>query len=153
MTEREKLRIDIKKQLNSYRDLKAEHQQLLQELERLEALIASPSGPNMDGMPRSPGVSDPVQNLAIKLLTLKERYQAQSEKLTTAQVNIENMIEGLEPTERLLARYRYIDGLQWGTVCNMIHYSWRQTHRIHGQMINKIVTAELEKETMEGKDE
>jgi hypothetical protein len=146
MTERDQIRADIKRQLNSYRDLRAEHQQLLQELERLEALIASPSGPNMDGMPRSPGVSDPVQSLAIKLLTLKERYQAQIEKLASAQIKIENMIEGLEPTERLLARYRYIDGLKWETVCDMIHYSWRQTHRLHGQMINKLVTAEIEKE-------
>lgn len=145
MTEREKLRADIKKQLNSYRDLRAEHQQLLEELKHLEALMASPAGPNTDGMPRRPGVSDPVQNMAIKLVTLKERYQAQLDDLVRALLVIEGMIEGLEPIERMLARARYIDGLEWVDVCERICYEWAQTHRIHGRLLNKLVDAELEK--------
>lgn len=145
MTEREQVRIDIKRLLNSYRDLSAEHRQLSDELERLEVLMRSPSSPNMDGMPRSPGVSNPVESMTTKHIELEQRYQEQLEKLVARQVEIEDMIEGLEPTERRLARFRYIDGLTWETVCEKICYSWMQTHRIHGRMLDKLVDAELKK--------
>lgn len=146
MNEREQIRTEIKQRLNSYRDLRAEHRQLLEEIRQLEELMASPSSPNMDGMPRSgSGPSNPVEKLAVKHLTLLDRYKAQVADLVAAQAVIEETIEGLEPTERMLARYRYINGLTWEEVCEYISYSWMQTHRIHGRMLNKLVEAEIEK--------
>lgn len=145
MTEREELRQDIKRQLNSYRELEAERRQLVEELDRLEVLMSSPSGSNWDGMPHSPGVSNPVERMAIKHITLVERYEAQLRRLVAAQEVIENLIDGLEPTERRLARSRYIDGLHWEDVCDVLNYSWRQTHRIHGRLLDKLVDAELAK--------
>lgn len=148
MTDTELIRISIKKQLNSYRDLSAEHRQLVEELERLEALMGSPSCPNRDGMPRgASGPSNPVESKAFKHMELEQRYRAQLEKLAAAQAAIEDLIEGLEPTERRLARFRYIDELAWEAVCEKMSYSWRQTHRIHGRMLNRLVAAELEKRT------
>ena len=145
MTDREQIRAEIKRQLNSYKDLRAEHQQLLDELRQLEIAMSAPPGPNWDGMPRSPGTSNPVERMAIKHITLEQRYEAQLERLAAAQILIEDMIEGLEPTERRLARFRYIDGLTWDAVCDKMNYSWRQTHRIHGRMLDKLVAAELER--------
>ena len=145
MTEREQLRADIKKRLNSYRSLAAEHAQILAELRRLEQSMDSPSGSNLDGMPRSPGVSNPVERMVIKLVTLQDRYKAQLAELASAQEEIEDMIQSLEPSERMLARFRYIDGLAWEEVCYKVNYSWRQTHRIHGRIIDKLVDAELER--------
>lgn len=145
MTEIEQLRADIKKRLNSYLDLKAEHRQIEEELREVEALLGAPSSPNMDGMPRGSGVSRPTENKADVHLALLDRYKAQLDKLAAAQVDIENLIESLEPTHRRLARYRYIDGMTWEGVCCMMSYSWRQTHRIHGQMLDKLVADEIEK--------
>ncbi len=145
MTEREELRLDIKRQLNSYRELDAERRQLAEELDRLEILMSAPSSPNWDGMPRSPGTSNPVERMAIKHVTLVDRYNAKLDELVAAQEVIENLIEGLEPTERRLARFRYIDGMRWETVCDMMCYSWRQTHRIHGALLDKLVDAEMAK--------
>lgn len=143
MTDREQVRIDIKRELNSYRDLSAEHSQLEEELRRLEAAMYSPGGPNMDGMPRGSGTSNPVERPSIKHLTLLEKYRMQLDELDGAQLKIEEMIEGLDCTERRLARFRYIDGLTWEAVCDRMCYSWRQTHRIHGRMLDKLVDAEL----------
>lgn len=145
MTDREQIKAEIKRKLYSYQDLRAEHHQLLDELRQLEALMASPSGPNLDGMPRASGTSNPVERKAIKHIELEKRYQAQLEELAAAQVEIENTIEGLEPTERRLARFRYIDGLTWEKVCDKMNYSWRQTHRVHGRMLDKLVAAEIER--------
>lgn len=144
-TEREQARLDIKKRLGSYRGLTAECQQLRNELERLEALMSSPGGPSMDGMPKAPGVANPVERMVIKHITLQEQYKTQIAKIVEQQTAIESLIETLDPTERCLARFRYIDGLNWDTVCEMMNYSWRQTHRIHGRMLDKLVDVELKK--------
>lgn len=145
MTEREQIRESIKGSLNSYRDLQAEHRQLQDELRRLELLMDSPSGPNLDGMPKSPGSGNPVERMVVKHLTLLDTYKAQIAKIVEEQSRIEALIEMLDPTERRLARFRYIDGLNWDTVCERMCYSWRQTHRIHGRMLDKLVDVELKK--------
>lgn len=145
MTEREQLRLDIKKTLNRYRDLQAELLQLQDELQQLEALMDSPSGSNWDGMPKSPGVGNPVERMALKHITLQDRYKAQIARMVEQQTAIEDLIETLEPTERRLARFRYIDGMAWETVCIKMSYSWRQTHRIHGRMLDKLVDEELKR--------
>ena len=145
MTEREQTRLDIKKKLNSYRGLTAECQQILDELERLEVVMSSPAGPNLSGMPRSPGVVNPVERMVAKKFELQDRYAGRLATLADAQKAIEDMIESLEPVERLLARYRYIDGLTWENVCDKLCYSWKQTHRIHGRMLDKLTAAEIER--------
>lgn len=146
MTEREQLRHDIKRQLNSYREIEAERRQLLDELDRMEVLMSSPNGSNWDGMPHGAGtVSNPVERMVTKHVTLEQRYLIKLAELVEAQVVIENLVEGLGPTERCLARFRYIDGLRWETVCDRMNYSWKQIHRIHGRMLDKLVDAELEK--------
>lgn len=144
MTDREQIRIDLKRQLNSYRDLLAERAHLEEELQRLDAL--SVSGPNLDGMPRGgSGPSNPTESIALKRLALVNRYNEQIAKIVEQHTAIEDLIEGLEPTERRLARLRYIDGLTWEEVCYHINYSWMQTHRIHGRILDKLVEAELKK--------
>ena len=100
--------------------------------------MSSPSGPNLDGMPRSPGFGNPVERMVTKHIDLEERYIAQIDDLVKRQTEIEKMIESLEPTERRLARFRYIDGLTWETVCDKMCYSWKQTHRIHSRMLDKL---------------
>jgi DNA-directed RNA polymerase specialized sigma24 family protein len=142
MTDRDEIKAEIKKQLNSYRDLRAEHQELLDELQQMDTLIA---GPNLDGMPRSPGVSNPTERAALNHMALVKKCEAKLEALTAALEKIEDMIEGLEPVERRLVRLHYVEGRTWERVCEKINYSWRQTHRIHGRVLEKLVAAEMEK--------
>lgn len=144
MTEFEIKRLAIKQQLNSYTNLRAEYLQIKEELQRVEAQIHSPSAPNMSGMPPSHNGGSPVERVAIKHLTLMERYSTQLAKLAEAQLTIETLIETLDPTERRLARFRYIDGLPWESVCTMLNYSWRQTHRIHGKMLDKLTKVAMQ---------
>lgn len=150
MTERERIREIVKRRLNSYRDLQAEHLQLREELRRLEMLMDSPGGSNLDGMPKAPGAGNPIERMVVKHLTLLDTYKEQIARLVEEQSRIEALIETLDPTERRLARFRYIDGLNWDTVCERMCYSWRQTHRIHGRMLDKLVDAELKKREAPG---
>lgn len=132
-------REELKKQLHSYRDLKAEAEQIALEIQKIEAFMTSPRGAGSDGMPRGSSSGDPLLGVVSQHLVLKERYKNQVDKLAAAQSRIEDMIECLEPMERRLMRHRYIEGLSWEDVCVAIGYSWRQTHRLHGGALNKLL--------------
>ena len=130
---------ELKKQLHSYRDLKAEHKQIAMELEQVEAFMAGPKGTTWDGMPRGSGGGDPILSVVTKHIALQERYQAKLAELAEAQAHIEELIDSLAPMERKLFRHRYIEGLSWEEVCVAIGYSWRQTHNIHSAGLDKIL--------------
>lgn len=137
---------ELKKQLHSYRALKAEQRQITLELEKVETFMTAPRGTKWDAMPRGSSGGDPMLGVVTHHLALKERYQTKLAELAEAQNRIEELIESLEPMERKLFRHRYIEGLAWEEVCVAIGYSWRQTHNIHGDALDKLVDAELEKE-------
>ena len=141
MTEKER-KDRLKQELHRYRDLEAERKQLALELEKIEDFMAGPKGTNWDGMPRSPGVSDPVLSVVSQHLALQERYQKKVEELAAAQAYIEDRIERLEPKARKLMRHRYIEGLSWEEVCVAMCYSWRQTHNIHAQALDAMLAME-----------
>ena len=130
---------ELKKQLNSYRDIKAEREQLLGEIERLESVMYSPKSPNMDGMPRGAGGGDPILRAVSRHTALIDLYQVKCAQLLEAQTAIEKLIEQLPIRERRLFRCRYIDGMTWEDVCETIGYSWRQTHKIHSRALDKLV--------------
>lgn len=137
---------ELKKQLHRYRDLEAERQQIALELKRVEDFMDGPRGANLDGMPKAPGIGDPVLGVVSQHLALQERYRLQLEKLAAAQSAIEDVIESLEPIARKLMRHRYIEGLTWEEVCVAIGYSWRQTHNIHAKALDTLLAAEMEKD-------
>lgn len=131
---------EIKKLLHSYTDMKREHAQILDALDRLEAAMSAPRATNMDGMPRGgSGPSDPTGDLAAQHLALMEKYRAQLRYLTRAQSSIELLIEPLDSRARTLMRHRYIEGMRWEEVCVAIGYSWRQTHNIHSQALDRLL--------------
>lgn len=53
--------------------------------------------------------------------------------------NIENIINGLPEREKLLMRLRYIEGLKWETICYKMDLKWRQIHRLHSNILNKLM--------------
>lgn len=143
MTETERIKSSIKKRLNSYNDLARERRQIENQLAVIEARL-TPGGQVLDGMPRAPGGGADLSGIVAERLDLEERYRANLRDLIHALESIEDTIAGLEPVERMLARFRYIEGHTWEEVCVDMSYSWRQVHRIHAQILNKLTAAELE---------
>lgn len=131
---------ELKKLLHSYTDMKKEREQVAEMLDRLEAELDGPRSPNMDGMPRGgSGPGDPTGELATQHLALMEKYRAQQRYLDRAQLAIEALIEPLDSRARTLMRHRYIEGLVWEEVCVAIGYSWRRTHEIHAQALDRLL--------------
>ena len=136
-------RDELKKQLGRYLDLKAERGQILAEYNAL----ADPRGTNLDGMPRGQGAGDPMVGLTEKRQAVLKKYEAKLAELDAALLWIEDLIDGLEPGERRLMRYRYIKGLTWEKVCVAIGYSWGQTHNIHNGILDRLIEKIGEKVT------
>lgn len=132
----------VKQRLNSYRHVQLERRQILDRIMRLEARLTAPGAQGLDGMPHGSGSGDAMAQGIAKLADLRDLYRSKEAELTQALIDIEHLIAGLDPVERLIARYRYIDGLQWEQICVKISYSWRQTHRLHADMIEKLTKEE-----------
>lgn len=128
-----------KERLRKYRQIERERKQLLEKLEEVEAALYYPKIQQMTDMPRG-GLKEgnPQEDLAIHHIELQRQYNAKLVELAAEQLAIEQAIESLDPTARMVMRYRYIDGLKWEEVCVKIDYSWTQTHHIHGEALKQL---------------
>ena len=66
---------------------------------------------------------------------LENRLMDRVERLYELRNKIEDAMERLSSDQRLLLRYRYIEGMTWESVCVKMHYSWKQIHRIHAKIL------------------
>lgn len=129
-----------KERLRRYRDIKREAKQIKEQLEEVESRLYSPKGQQLTGMPSapSPGGSTITESLIERHAQLVQHYREQLARLEEEQLAVETAIESLPPTARTILRYRYIDGLKWEEVCVLMHYSWTQTHEIHGRALEQL---------------
>lgn len=134
-------REQLKKHLKSYRAREAERQQIMGEIEKVEARMYDPRGPQLTGLPKAQGSNgDALAALADEHKALLERYQGQLARLTAAQDAIEAMIESLEDsTWRRLMRAHYIQGMDWDEVARAINYGLRRTHDFHGFALDALM--------------
>lgn len=144
---RAELREQIKQKLHSYNSVRWECKQIAGQLEALETAATSPRIQALDGMPHGHGGGDAMAGIVAELVQMEEKYKAKLHRLNASLAEVEDMIDSLEdPIERRLMRCRYIEGMVWEEVCVEMGYSWRQTHRIHGGALDKLVEYEMEKQ-------
>ena len=127
-----------KERLKRYRALKAEAEQIRQKLLELESAMYSPKAQRLTGMPRSGGGGSVQDLLTPRHIELQQVYVAKLAEVTTEQIAIENAINALEPIERMLLRYRYIDGLEWSAICVRLNYEWTRTHEYHNRALRHL---------------
>lgn len=126
-------------QLYSYRKIKKERDDIQRRRENLEDAMYSPRSQRLDGMPRGgSGAGDILEERMDRKDELLELYQAKEAELDAALLAIEQAIDKLEPTQRLILRLHYIDGLTWEQVTVAVGYSWSQTHRYHKAALRKL---------------
>ena len=128
----------IKERLRNYANLKEEREQLRRQLEELEATLYYPKIQRLNGMPSAPSKENTLELMIARHVELQEKYAAKIAEMTAEMIQLEAAIEKLEPTARMLLRYRYMDGLKWEEVCVRMNYSWMQTHRIHAAALNQL---------------
>ena len=128
-----------KERLRRYASIKQEAEQLRQRLTEVEAVLYYPRIPQLAATPAGPpAAGSPQENLMIHHIELQELYRAKLAELASEQLAIEQAIERLDSTARMLLRYRYIDGLSWEQVCVKINYAWSQTHYLHSVALRRL---------------
>lgn len=118
-----------KERLRGYRDLLRENLALERQLDAVEATLRRQS---KGDEPEDHGVPE---DLVVQCRDLRGRYEEKLKTLTGELLDIERAIDALPPTERLLLRLRYLQGLSWEAVCVEMSYSWRQVHRLHAKAL------------------
>ena len=128
-----------KDDLKEYTSIKKELEQIqfkLKELEERKTSIKSMIISDMNV--QTSHNNNSIEDLLIKIEECIEEYNKKEIKLYNKQLEIENCINSLEPTERIIARSRYIEGKTFEQIAVDLNYSWRHTIRIHGKILQKI---------------
>ena len=126
-----------------YKALRREAGQLRDILDRLEADRYSVPTPDFSGTPRKArpkGAAFVGKTISYsEAVALYERKLAEIDARTVA---VEEAIGTLaDPTERLVMRLRYIEGLRWVNVCVALQelgYCERKVYIIHGAALEKL---------------
>lgn len=127
-----------KERLRNYQAIKEELQQLEGRLLEIETTLYSPKNQKLTGMPSAPSKGNAMEDMAARHIELQDLYKSKMDDLATELLAIEAAIESLDPTARLLCRYRYVDGLKWEEVCVRMNYSWRQAHNLHRRALDAL---------------
>lgn len=86
----------------------------------------------LTGMPHGPGVSAPVEKLAIKIADATWELEQEYLDLLFYQDETEKAIRLLQdPTLESLMVYRYVYFYQWERIQELLHYSARHTFTLH----------------------
>lgn len=122
------------------------YRRLAHEVQLLKAKVnalCDPTGSRYSLSPRAPsGQANTLDNLVAAYTALEEHYFKKLAEKETALLLVERAIESLaDPAERLIMRYRYIDGHSWQKVCVLMlsqGVSERQVYRLHGWALEKL---------------
>ena len=115
----------IRDRLKDYRVVSQECTQLDNRIKRLEAMIRR-------------GSSNRPHPLEGRYQALVEELNGKLELLIAGQRELEKILDGLEPIERLVLRAYYIEGSKFEAVCKSVQYEAAQIYRIKKRALEKL---------------
>lgn len=125
-----------KKELLAYRPIKEELNDLEKRIDKLRKDARSPKGISYSDMPRGRGEPISAQQRYIEQLEeLSQMYEEKKSELMKTQIAVERAISSLPSELRLLMRYRYIDGMRWEEIAEIMHISIGTFHNWHNKAL------------------
>lgn len=85
---------------------------------------------------------DIMPEQAAQMDALIVRYRAELNSTLALQAEFERMIEPLNPLEKRIMRYYYIDGMIWEQIWQETNYSTRHLLRLHRGIMDKLFPSE-----------
>ena len=78
-----------------------------------------------------------------KIMLLEDRINQEIDRLMDLKMEIGEAINKMEiPAERLLLKYRYLDGMEWIDISQILSVSYRTVHRIHASALRNFEVPE-----------
>ena len=129
-----------KHELRQYRAMCAEIKQLQDLIEEVESRVYDPKLHPLTGLPGAPTMRNgsTQERTLDSVSSLLDYYRCRLDKLCCRQLCIEQAIDGLTGEQRLLMRYRYIQGLHWEKICVTMNVSWATAHRLHAAALQQV---------------
>lgn len=127
-----------KKDLEQFLTIKQEIKQLNQQKMLLEEQKTSIKSQIITDLPKGGGTVKLLEDLMIEIEDIIVEIAKKSVKLANEMIKIENSIENLEPTERILIRYKYLLGMSYARIEREMSYSTRHLKRMHAEILGKI---------------
>lgn len=127
-----------RERLLAYRSKKQERDQILEQIERLEAALYYPKPQRLSDMPKGSTVEDAMGNMVAKREALLEHYRALEATLTEDMLEIEQAIEGLSEDARMFMRYRYIFGYRAAAISRAMNLSLSTLKRLHRAALKEL---------------
>lgn len=127
-----------KERLQQYRQLQRELRQIQGRITEVESAMYSPHNQRLTGMPSAHSPDDLMEKLVDRHRELETLYREKLMVITEELLAIEKAIATLDPTLRLLMRYRYIDGYRWEDICVKMNYSYQGVHKVHRKALRRL---------------
>jgi len=81
----------------------------------------------------------PMENAIVKLIDLEHDIDADIDKLVDLKREIIEVINSVEqPEYHLLLELRYLNYKTWEEIAEMMNYSWRNIHYVHGKALRAV---------------
>jgi len=134
MTNKDKI-----KYLKRYITLDREIDRKLKEVDCWRAKLSRLT-PVYSSQPKGGGtIYSRTEEIIIKIADMEEAINADIDKLIDLKQKIERVIESVpDDKERLLLKYRYLDGKTFEWIAAEMNYHWRSVHKIHISALSKI---------------
>ncbi len=105
------------------------------ELYSLKLMATSISSPVISEKVQSGGENNTMR-IIDKIVDLQNEINLEIDKLVDLKSQIRGEIKQInDPVERILLTERYINNKSWMEIANMMHYTERQVHNIHGKSL------------------
>ena len=105
------------------------------ELYSLKLMATSISSPVISEKVQSGGENNAMR-IIDKIVDLQNEINLEIDKLVDLKSQIRGEIKQInDPVERILLTERYINNKSWMEIANMMHYTERQVHNIHGKSL------------------
>lgn len=111
------------------RRLKTEYDMQMQKIDAIKSPM------NTDGMPHGSGISNRTEQAALRLVEAAERYKDAEVEALKKRQQVFELIWNVPGLKGDILYERYINLKSWDQVADSVHYSLRQVHNIHGQVL------------------
>jgi len=76
------------------------------------------------------------ENAIVKIIDLENQIDTDIDRLVDIKRDIMNAIKSVEQAEyNLLLELRYLNYMTWEEIAEMMNYSWRNVHYVHGKAL------------------
>ena len=122
--------------LQRYRALRARYASLCREIERLrESLTGTTVQLRSDPVTGS-GASDRMAATVAKMVDMEQAISGEAQAVAEALESVLAAIRAVpDETQRTVLTLRYVEGLDWITIADHVHFGERQTFVIHGRAL------------------